>query len=146
MNKAIQRSLTKACARHGLGLYIYAGEDLPEGDENAPQVGSELASQKQIDLIFNLLRQKNLYLKQFGITSTQGLTKNQASELINRIGAYQPPKPTITENDDLPFWDIMEERPKANSSPTGLARVGRFKEWTITIFTLSRVTWFQNSA
>ena len=30
VNKAIQRSLTKACARHGLGLYIYAGEDLPE--------------------------------------------------------------------------------------------------------------------
>lgn len=30
MNKTIQRSLTKACARHGLGLYIYAGEDLPE--------------------------------------------------------------------------------------------------------------------
>ena len=33
MNKAIQRSLTKCCARHGLGLYIYAGEDLPEGAE-----------------------------------------------------------------------------------------------------------------
>lgn len=32
INKAIQRSLTKACARHGLGLYIYAGEDLPEAD------------------------------------------------------------------------------------------------------------------
>lgn len=30
VNKTIQRSLTKACARHGLGLYIYAGEDLPE--------------------------------------------------------------------------------------------------------------------
>lgn len=29
-NKSIQRSLTKACARHGLGLYIYAGEGLPE--------------------------------------------------------------------------------------------------------------------
>jgi hypothetical protein len=24
--------LTKACARHGLGLYIYAGEDLPESE------------------------------------------------------------------------------------------------------------------
>lgn len=33
VNKAIQRSLTKACARHGLGLYIYAGEDLPESDK-----------------------------------------------------------------------------------------------------------------
>ena len=30
VNKSIQRAMTKACARHGLGLYIYAGEDLPE--------------------------------------------------------------------------------------------------------------------
>lgn len=30
VNKTVQRSLTKAIARHGLGLYIYAGEDLPE--------------------------------------------------------------------------------------------------------------------
>ena len=35
MNKAIQRSLTKAVARHGLGLYIYAGEDLPWSEEEA---------------------------------------------------------------------------------------------------------------
>lgn len=33
VNKTIQRSLTKAVARHGLGLYIYAGEDLPEATE-----------------------------------------------------------------------------------------------------------------
>lgn len=37
INKAIQRSLTKACARHGLGLYIYAGEDLPDGEEAPAQ-------------------------------------------------------------------------------------------------------------
>ncbi len=38
VNTAIQRSLTKAVARHGLGLYIYAGEDLPEAEkaEEAP--------------------------------------------------------------------------------------------------------------
>lgn len=36
VNKTIQRSLTKAAARHGLGLYIYAGEDLPE-DDTQPQ-------------------------------------------------------------------------------------------------------------
>lgn len=34
-NKAIQRALTKAIARHGLGLYIYAGEDLPEAPSDA---------------------------------------------------------------------------------------------------------------
>lgn len=37
VNKAIQRSLTKAVARHGLGLYIYAGEDLPEEEAEAEQ-------------------------------------------------------------------------------------------------------------
>jgi hypothetical protein len=33
VNSSIQRSLTKAIARHGLGLYIYAGEDIPTADE-----------------------------------------------------------------------------------------------------------------
>lgn len=35
VNKTIQRSLTKAIARHGLGLYVYAGEDLPEDQKQA---------------------------------------------------------------------------------------------------------------
>lgn len=33
VNKAIQRSITKACARHGLGLYIYEG--MEESEEMA---------------------------------------------------------------------------------------------------------------
>jgi hypothetical protein len=32
VNTAMQRCLAKAIALHGLGLYIYAGEDLPEDD------------------------------------------------------------------------------------------------------------------
>ena len=42
VNKAIQRSLTKACARHGLGLYIYAGEDLPESEKTKSKVPENL--------------------------------------------------------------------------------------------------------
>lgn len=30
VNKTIQRAITKAIARHGLGLYVYAGEDYPD--------------------------------------------------------------------------------------------------------------------
>lgn len=33
VNTAIMRCMTKAISMHGLGLYIYAGEDLPESDE-----------------------------------------------------------------------------------------------------------------
>lgn len=49
VNKSIQRSLTKACARHGLGLYIYAGEDLPEEDENATKKPKADSSTEKID-------------------------------------------------------------------------------------------------
>lgn len=55
VNKAIQRSLTKAVARHGLGLYIYAGEDLPEEEKaNAPEClcencGNAITSVKKRD-------------------------------------------------------------------------------------------------
>lgn len=46
VNKAIQRSLTKAVARHGLGLYIYAGEDLPDAaDEDKRPAPSKPAPQ-----------------------------------------------------------------------------------------------------
>lgn len=43
VNKAIQRSLVKACARHGLGLYIFSGEDLPE-DESPARMRKRVAS------------------------------------------------------------------------------------------------------
>lgn len=59
VNKAIQRSLTKACARHGLGLYVYAGEDLPEEEKQGQK---ELAQKKlskiddaQLELLKTLL-------------------------------------------------------------------------------------------
>ena len=38
INTSIMRCLAKAVALHGLGLYIYAGEDLPEGEDLPPQV------------------------------------------------------------------------------------------------------------
>lgn len=40
-NKAIQRSITKACARHGVGLYIYEGEDLPEESKGIAKLQAE---------------------------------------------------------------------------------------------------------
>lgn len=35
VNTAIMRCLVKALALHGLGLYVYAGEDLPDEDEDS---------------------------------------------------------------------------------------------------------------
>lgn len=69
VNKAIQRSLTKACARHGLGLYIYAGEDLPEseqGELQKPSPKSVPQLQKEVVVIAD---QKGVSYEQ--LTETQ---------------------------------------------------------------------------
>jgi len=58
VNKSIQRSLTKACARHGLGLYIYEGEDLPETvKKEKKEQDAELTNQKNelIKLMGNVI-------------------------------------------------------------------------------------------
>ena len=42
ISDAIMRCMTKAISMHGLGLYIYAGEDLPEGDLGAAPKKAEI--------------------------------------------------------------------------------------------------------
>jgi hypothetical protein len=50
INTSIQRCLAKAIALHGLGLYIFRGEDLPE---------IEPLNNKQLDVVDSYLRQIN---------------------------------------------------------------------------------------
>jgi hypothetical protein len=41
INTSIQRALVKAIALHGLGLYVYAGEDLPAGNSEVSSANDE---------------------------------------------------------------------------------------------------------
>lgn len=94
VNKAIQRSLTKACARHGLGLYIYAGEDLPEGEdaqpepEQNPQIhGPRMATQEQIEyLTANATEEQCLAMMGKYGPGLERLTYATADKLIAKLG------------------------------------------------------------
>ena len=76
VNKAIQRSLTKAVARHGLGLYIYAGEDLPETEQEPV----EKITAEQATVLSNLLKEK-FTEEQINKTLTGGYGVKEVSEL-----------------------------------------------------------------
>ena len=58
INTAIMRCLAKAIAMHGLGLYIYAGEDLPEGEkpEPNPEVLAQIAACADVAALTTLFK------------------------------------------------------------------------------------------
>ena len=62
VNTAIMRCMTKALSLHGLALYLYAGEDLPEGDSNSDvDVGMMIDHLAAIDAASTLEELKNVY-------------------------------------------------------------------------------------
>ena len=89
VNKAIQRSLTKACARHGLGLYIYAGEDLPEAEKNAPK---PMITQEQIAEFAALGIRVERTLQRYGVEKVEDLTEEQAAAVIAQKKAFDKRK------------------------------------------------------
>ena len=91
VNKAIQRSLTKACARHGLGLYIYAGEDLPDTERPKPMTDDEkkaeikrLLQETNSDTVKFLLAVSRHYKKEFAsVDEMNGRELDYALGIIN---------------------------------------------------------------
>ncbi|MBO1628220.1 Sak single strand annealing protein [Bacillus arachidis] len=85
INTSIQRCLVKAIALHGLGLYIYAGEDLPEVQEEmitSQQVGAiklnikKLATLRKVD--------EDTIKGYLSIKEVRELTLKQAEETLKK--------------------------------------------------------------
>jgi hypothetical protein len=53
VNKSIQRSTAKAIAMHGLGLQLWTGEDIPDGQTSAPSPAKAKPSAELIELIID---------------------------------------------------------------------------------------------
>lgn len=77
INKTIMRCLTKNLAMFGLGIYIYAGEDLPMEIEE-PITAEQIARIRELDII-----EPNA-CKKFNVNSIEELTFKQAEFIINK--------------------------------------------------------------
>ncbi len=101
INTSIQRCLVKAIALHGLGLYVYAGEDLPEGEEPTaasqsptptpvaalPAPGGATAAQMRYieRLIDETGSDLAKVLEYFGVDALEALTTQAASRAIKSL-------------------------------------------------------------
>ena len=99
INTAMQRALVKAIALAGLGLYIYAGEDLPEGDKPADEatppkapvtpITGKFATAAQLRFIERLIDETGSDLGKvldfFGVSALSELTSHMASRAITSL-------------------------------------------------------------
>lgn len=99
VNKAIQRSLTKAVARHGLGLYVYAGEDLPEANntttaertaitvQEAPKDEPFLTEEDQVMLLEDSIDEcaTEEQLKDVYLRYKEQIMKDKTNKLLDRV-------------------------------------------------------------
>lgn len=87
INKTIMRCLVKNLAMFGLGLYIYAGEDLPE-DLTPPQPISESEAVTLETMLKKRFDDETIAktLKgTYGVNSVKELTAKQYTEIVNSL-------------------------------------------------------------
>lgn len=87
INTALQRAWTKCIARHGLGFYIYAGQDLPNEEAEAQRAKeAKLITQEQVEKVQSLYSPEEIetMLKRLKKGSLADVTVAQAEKMINK--------------------------------------------------------------
>lgn len=82
VNKAIMRCLVKNLAMFGLGLYIYAGEDLPE-------VENAIITEKEVESLRALCKRKGVEGNSYRGKKFEALTGVEYAAAVKELGAKE---------------------------------------------------------
>ena len=88
INKTIMRCLTKNLAMFGLGLYIYAGEDLPEGEDKPKPPAVQIKKTTADKLLAELERtgvSGGSMLKSYKVKALAELTEEQGQQALKKL-------------------------------------------------------------
>lgn len=89
VNKAIMRCLTKNLAMFGLGLYIYAGEDLPEAEAEPKKDYSAMITPEQKIEILRELNRTGVGMRplceSYGVASVDDILKDSFPEIMEKL-------------------------------------------------------------
>ena len=103
VNTAMQRCLAKAIALHGLGLYIYAGEDLPDDDKVHAPTQSITPTAGALD---NFGAAEKELIAQFAEDITELVKSGDVETAANNL--------TTLENDEkLAVWALLDSKTRS---------------------------------
>jgi hypothetical protein len=85
VNTAMQRCLAKAIALHGIGLYIYAGEDLPQiepiGQDDIENVIKEINKADSVDELMGIYKEASTKFDKVSLAKLKTYLTDRKNEL-----------------------------------------------------------------
>jgi len=90
VNTAIMRCMTKALSLHGLGLYIYAGEDIPEGEAVIKPTDGAIVSKDRKNIIADV-----------------AIAVQDRFEASDLIGAYEEYLGITDQEEKVALWALL---------------------------------------
>ena len=102
VNTAMQRCLAKAIALHGLGLYIYAGEDVPEEDKvQAPQkITPTAGAMEQLD------EESQQFIKDLAIDIIGDVAGGHIEDAYGKTT-------TLLNEEKLAVWTLLDSKTRS---------------------------------
>ena len=118
VNTAMQRCLAKAIALHGLGLYIYAGEDIPENEAEAM---ARKASEKGVTPTAGAMDGFNEGGQKFLTELAAQVTEAAAFDIQEAINILD--KRHLENEEKVAIWSLLDSKvrsaiKKAKAQPT----------------------------
>jgi len=108
INTAIVRCLTKAISMHGLGLYIYAGEDLPEEDKDTTK-SVTISPAKEAAKLTPITDEQKAFVENMAADIFAAWDAGQESAVL---AAWK----SVTDNDiKIHLWDALKDSSKIRS-------------------------------
>lgn len=102
VNTAMQRCLAKAIALHGIGLYIYAGEDIPvEEPIKKPEAVTPLAG-----ALDHYTKEEQEVLRWTAEQTTQLVLQGDIDKAVANLKAF-------TGEDKIALWSLLDSRTRS---------------------------------
>jgi hypothetical protein len=103
INTAIVRCMTKAISMHGLGLYIYAGEDLPEGeDKPADPIPATFRSSPTMGEMDALPADQQEYIRDLAL-EVIATVKQDAPAAVRRVEGE-----SLDDTQKMALWGLLD--------------------------------------
>lgn len=112
VNTALVRCLTKCISMHGLGLYIYAGEDLPEGEEEKkeekPVTETGFRSSATMGEYENLQPEEQAYIMELAIEIVALVASEQPTDAWRKVE-----NENLDDSQKTALWSRLDSKTRA---------------------------------